>query len=205
VSVAPEAKPEPGDLRLRESAFARRVLAAAGPAVQFGPEGTRFVKPVTVELPFDRSLSPDATAQAALAVHYWNPRTNDWEALPSVVDAAAGLVRAQTDHFSLYQVLSGGVITVQAAASDTVATVQVACNPLRPGCSPMKFANLPVNTRLRIYTLVGTLVSELGTDGNGLAIWDGTNQNGASVASGVYFVFAQGAGASRTFKIAVER
>jgi hypothetical protein len=202
VSVVRETKPEPEEQLRRESGMARRDLAAAGPAVHFGPEGTRFVKPVTIELPFDRTLCPDATAQASLAVHYWNPAKGDWEVLPSVVDAAAGLVRAQTDHFSLYQVLSGAA---PAAAGATVGSARVACNPLRPGCSPLKIGGLPAGARVRLYTLSGTLVKDLGADANGEAAWDGTNESGAPAASGVYFAFAQGAGGSKTLKVAVER
>ncbi|MBI5241471.1 MAG: hypothetical protein HY926_13445 [Elusimicrobia bacterium] len=202
VSVARETKAEAAELLRRESGMARRDLAAAGPAVQFGPEGTRFVKPVTLSLPFDRTLFADATAQASLAVHYWNPGRGDWEALPSVVDAAAGLVRAQTEHFSLYQVLSGAG---PAAAGAAVGSARVACNPLRPGCSPLKIGNLPADARVRIYTLSGTLVKDLGADANGEASWDGTNMSGAPSSSGVYFAFAQGAGGSKTIKVAVER
>jgi hypothetical protein len=44
--------------------------------------------------------------EASLAVHYWNPATERWEALPSIVDRQSQIVRAQTTHFSLYQVLS---------------------------------------------------------------------------------------------------
>ncbi len=92
-----------------------------------------------------------------------------------------------------------------AAASDTVATIQVACNPLRQSCQPMRFRNLPAHARVRIYTLTGALVKDLNSDGVGQGSWDGTNQSGAWVASGVYFVYAQGNGTSKTIKVAVQR
>jgi flagellar hook assembly protein FlgD len=77
--------------------------------------------------------------------------------------------------------------------------------PLRQTCQPMRFQGLPVDARLRIYTLGGALVKDMGVDGQGQATWNGTNQSGATVASGVYFVFVQGAGSGKTIKIAVER
>ena len=96
-------------------------------------------------------------------------------------------------------------LTPQAAPSTTVDSIQTACNPLRPNCQPLAFRNLPANARLRIFTLGGALVKDISTDGSGQAAWDGTNQNGSPAASGVYFVFAQGAGTSKTIRIAVER
>ena len=69
----------------------------------------------------------------------------------------------------------------------------------------MRFQNLPAGARLRVYTFAGALVKDLSADGSGLASWDGTNQSGAPAASGVYFVFAQGAGTSKTIKVAVQR
>ena len=69
----------------------------------------------------------------------------------------------------------------------------------------MTFSNLPAGTRLRIYTLTGEKVRELATNASGMAFWDGRNGAGAGVASGVYFVFASGAGSQHVFKIAVQR
>lgn len=91
------------------------------------------------------------------------------------------------------------------STSTTVDSIQTACNPLRRSCQPLLFRNLPANTRLRIYTLAGGLVKDIFADGTGQAVWDGTNQSGAPAASGVYFVFAQGAGSSKTIRIAVQR
>jgi hypothetical protein len=180
-------------------------LAAAGEPVKFGPEGTRFSVPVTIELPYNPAAI-QLGQDGKVAVHYWDPGTKTWTPLPSEVDPVRRVVRARTDHFSLYQPLLPGDYAVAAAvASDTVATIRVACNPLRQTCQPMRFQGLPVDARLLIYTLSGALVKDMGVDGQGQAAWNGTNQSGATVASGVYFVFVQGSGSSKTIKIAVER
>ncbi|MCX5794776.1 MAG: IPT/TIG domain-containing protein [Elusimicrobia bacterium] len=177
-------------------------LAPAGDAVQFGPEGTNFAVPVTIELPYDPAAILLGQA-GKVAVHYWNPASHAWLALPSQVDASRRVVSALTDHFSLYQALIPALAAAQ--ATSTVAEMQIACNPLRQSCSPMQFKNLPVSARLRIYTLSGAMVKDLNADALGQATWDGTNQSGAWVASGVYFVFAQGNGTQKTFKVGVQR
>jgi hypothetical protein len=96
-------------------------------------------------------------------------------------------------------------ITPQDAPSSSVAEVQIACNPLRPGCELLMFRNLPAEARLRIYTIAGALVKDMNADSNGDASWDGTNKSGAPCASGVYFVYAQGGGTRKTFKVAIQR
>ena len=179
-----------------------RKLTPVSDEIAYGPEGAAFNAPVTLTLSYDPAQAAlQGLDEDRLQVYFWNPARGDWEALPSQVDKNAHAVSAQTGHLSVYQVLGAGT----AAASNTVATIQVACNPLRPDCRPMKFQGLPANARLRIYTLRGALVKDMATDSAGTAQWDGTNQSGASVASGVYFIFAQGAGTSKTLKIAVER
>ncbi len=178
--------------------------------VQYYPEGTQFAKPVTLTLPYDPAMVAQlGINEDSLHVNYWDPVKQQWQTFDSTVDKNSHTVSAKTTHFSLYQVMSGSATTqglgVQATASNTVDTVQIACNPLRPDCRPLKFQNLPAGARLRIYTLTGALVRDLNSDGSGQATWDGTNQSGANVASGVYFVLAQGNGTKKTFKVAVEK
>ena len=69
----------------------------------------------------------------------------------------------------------------------------------------MNFTGMPPGTRLRIYTLGGDKVRELTADASGQAAWDGTNSAGQNAASGVYIVYVQGAGDSKTLKVAVQR
>lgn len=125
---------------------------------------------------------------------------NVWVPLHSSVDESNQVVRAQTAHFSLFQVM-------QSAPSNTVSTAKAFPNPLRPslGHRAMTFIRLPADSRIRIYTLKGALIKELAANASGMVSWDGTNQSGAAAVSGVYFVLAQGAGESRTLSVAVER
>ena len=123
-----------------------------------------------------------------------------WVPLASSPNPAAHAVRAATNHFSIFQLMG------LAPASD-LSGVNVFPNPLRParGDTTFTFSNLPAEARVRIYTLRGELVKDLAAGASGLASWDATNQRGNKVASGVYFAFVQGAGASRTIEVAVQR
>ncbi|MCR4295667.1 MAG: IPT/TIG domain-containing protein, partial [Elusimicrobia bacterium] len=87
---------------LRASAAAEIKMRPAGEPIEFGPSGTRFATPVTIELPYDPALAGD---EDEIAIHYYNPLRREWEALASVVDRARKVVTAKTDHFSIYQPL----------------------------------------------------------------------------------------------------
>lgn len=177
LTVSPASEGE-ASRRRRDEAKARRGLSAAGAAVEYGPHGTRFEKPVTLELPFDPAL-----ADAQLAAHYWNPSTEEWEALPSSVDRKAGVVRAQTDHFSLYQVLAGGSPAAAAAGELSFGEVYAFPNPARPGQTPTIHvdAGTAESVEVRVYDVSGRLVTTLSRSGSGDLAWDG-----AGAGTGVY-------------------
>jgi len=83
-------------------------------------------------------------------------------------------------------------------------------NPLQPSKGPnyskMQFSNIPPETRIKIYTMLGQEVRELKADVSGTAVWDGKNKTGEKAASGVYIVYMEdGAGNKKRIKIAVER
>jgi len=94
-----------------------------------------------------------------------------------------------------------------AAASSPLDSVQVYPNPLRPGRghSGVNFTQLPPDSTLKIYTLAGEKIRALSGNTIGLATWDGKNESGQPVASGVYVVLVEGAGDKKRFKVAVQR
>jgi hypothetical protein len=108
VTVSPVGSGDAVENARRAAVQQSKGLIAAAPGAQFGPEGTRFAKPVTLELPYDREHLPAGVSESDLAVHYWNPVAGDWEKLASSVDTQNQIVRAQTWHFSLYQLFAGG-------------------------------------------------------------------------------------------------
>jgi len=68
-----------------------------------------------------------------------------------------------------------------------------------------KFGNLSI----KVYTVSGTLVKTIYNGpvsaGKGSFDWDGTNDSGSKVASGIYYIKAEGAGLNKVDKVAVIR
>ncbi len=88
-----------GELSPRSDALHATVI---GGAIEAGPEGQTFLKPVELVLPIDPALVPaggDAThAQIFTAPH----GSSDFSAIDSHVDLASRTIRARTIHFSQF-------------------------------------------------------------------------------------------------------
>lgn len=172
------------DKEIRRRETERAGLVAVSAAAVFGPEGTRFTQPVTLELPYDPALLPRGVTESRLAVHYWNPLTSEWERLPSSVDRQARLVRAQTSHFSTYQVLVGA-----AAAGDlTLVDAYAFPNPVR-GSGPVTIRIQPGpadGVAVRVYDLSGRNVHSSSDFTKGAQDTFDHVWNVSGVASGVY-------------------
>ena len=70
----------------------------------------------------------------------------------------------------------------------------------------MTFDNLTPGAAVKIFTIAGTLVRSVDDSaGSGKAFWDGTNDAGATVASGIYIVLTKDSSGLKRFKIAVEK
>lgn len=190
----------PLDEPAREAAAEDTSLSLASLPVAFGPEGTVFNTPVTITLPYDPGLvKAQGLKETDLKVHYWNPRTQDWEAVASRVDRAAKTVSADVLHFSVYQVLGPGGIGVLALEADLGFKALYAFpNPIRgQGAITIRVQpGLADSVSVRIYDVSGRKIHESSNfldrgafdDGNGLGpqftyehAWDISG-----VGSGVY-------------------
>ncbi len=103
---------------------------------------------------------------------------------------------------------SGEFETGNIAAAASVASAVAFPNPLRPSKFPgteMTFANLPNDSKIKIYTTTGELVRDLVATPAGDSSWNGKNNSGEDVASGVYLAFIEGSGGNKTVKVAVQR
>lgn len=217
VTVSTPKKSDLLEVRRRADNQSRKGLVAASEGVQYGPAGARFAKPVTLELPYDRASLPAGVSESDLAVHYWNPVLGDWEKLASSVDAQNQIVRAQTSHFSLYQIFGGGsAASVPSSINDPTFKVNATYafpNPSRGG-APVVIRVQPGqadSVSVRVYDLSGRMVHESSNfsqsnfdDGNGFGsqitfdhTWDVSG-----IASGVYnfIVTARKAGAGDIHK-----
>ncbi|MBI2788693.1 MAG: hypothetical protein HYX59_08430 [Elusimicrobia bacterium] len=190
----------PLDESARETAAEGKSLSLASLPVAFGPEGTVFNTPVTITLPYDAGLvKAQGLKESDLKVHYWNPRTQAWEAVASRVDREVKTVSADVLHFSVYQVLGPGGIGVLALEADLGFKALYAFpNPIRgQGSVTIRVQpGLADSLAVRIYDVSGRKIHESSSfldrgafdDGNGLGpqltyehVWDISG-----VGSGVY-------------------
>lgn len=155
---------------------------------------------VEISISYAGASLPSGINKSTLFIARCDLSVGVWLPLISNSDIQNSLVTAETDRFSFFEILG-------ASLPGTVKDVAISDNPIMPsrGVPSATFSNLPVNARLRIYTISGLLVKDITTDASGMATWNATNQSDRQVASGTYFVFAQGAGTTKTFKIAVQR
>ncbi len=185
------------DAQAKQAKKLEKRAQAASDEIEYGPEGTRFTKPVRLTVAYSPAPGLD---EKSLKIHYWNPVAKDWEALDSVVDERAKTVSALTTHFSVYQVQGAGSGFVVAAAVDEFGLRDRYAfpNPSRGGAA-VTFRVQPGRAdslQLRVYDVAGRKVHESSNftlqtafdDGNGKGpqhtydhVW-----NVSGVGSGVY-------------------
>lgn len=220
ISIEPENNRSPEEENRKREKVEEKKLAAVSAGVEYGPEGTIFEKPVTVTLAYDVGSLPAGVREDELKIHYWNPKTMDWEAMYSIVDKSSHTVSAATSHFSLYRIL-GPFSQPQAAvpAADpgfTLRDVYVFPNPAKRGANPTVHIEAGQADRvdIRIYDISGELITtaalvgapKLIDDGSGRGpqyayewIWDVSN-----AGSGIYICVIEahknGSGGLKTIK-----
>lgn len=123
-----------------------------------------------------------------------------WVPLSSSVDAANNAVAGLTSHFSGFSIM-------EARPASGLGSVKVFPNPFQPsrGQTSATFADLPAGAVLKIYALSGEFVAALTADASGLARWDGKNDLGRKVASGLYLAVVSSEGKARTVRLGVEQ
>lgn len=72
-----------------------------GQAIQLGPEGHVFLRPVVVSLPFDQALVPTG-AMAQVRILTAPASSGPFTPLPTTIDVAGKTARAETTHFSVF-------------------------------------------------------------------------------------------------------
>jgi len=134
-----------------------------------------------------------------LALCRYDKVNNIWIPLPTTMDTVNKVITAPTDHFSTY-------VVVQLAPAADLASVKAYPMPYYPARGNLTVENLTSNATIKIYTITGELDKTVGyASSNGVATWDGKNNNGSIVASGVYIMYIEGPSGKQRLKIAVER
>ena len=131
-------------------------------------------------------LSRDGTQTLA----QYNVENTDGKIIDNVIKDIAVDTKSGTVYFATANGLSS--LTTTAAQPNTdFDVITVSPNPYRiPSTIPLTIDGLVENSRIKILTIDGHLVRELATPGGRIGFWDGKDENGKDVSSGVYLVIA---------------
>ncbi|MBP1647895.1 MAG: putative periplasmic ligand-binding sensor domain protein [Bacteroidetes bacterium] len=147
-------------------------------------------------------LSPDGTQQLAFyTVENTGGRLIDNDVKSIAVDEKSGTV-----YFGTNAGLAS-LTTSSAAPKTAFDELHVYPNPYYvPASVPLTVDGLMENSTLKILTTEGVLVREVKSPGGRVGYWDGTDQQGNSVASGIYVIAAYSeSGSTANGKVAVIR
>ncbi len=129
-------------------------------------------------------LSPDGTQQlATYTVENTNGRLIENNVRTITVDPGSGTV-----YFGTASGLAS-LATSAAAPVETASTLKIYPNPYRlPSDVPLTIDGLQQDSRIKVLTASGALVRDLLTPGGRIGFWDGKDEQGTNVASGIYFI-----------------
>ena len=94
----------------------------------------------------------------------------------------------------------------QFAYASSPENVKVYPNPFNSKLNSLNIVNLTGSANIKIYNVAGELIRTLDySTGNSKATWDGKNDSGSLVASGIYIIHIKSDSGSKTIKVAVEK
>lgn len=211
--------PETGEIEIKipPRTFSDTVsITVSTMTVPSSDRGTIKVTNIGIEITTDKGLQPakeititinyrdDDVAgfdETKLVLSRYDETYLKWITLPSTAYPDQNKVVGRTNHLSRFAV-------VQLVPTSDLNTMKVYPNPFNPNrhTQGLTIENITAQATIKIYTIAGELVREIEeTDGDGISTWDGRNDAGNDVASGVYIGFIEGPSDTKKVKIAVER
>jgi len=163
-------------------------------------KGLQPVKDIKVSIAY-RDSDITGLEEDKLAIGRYDDSNSRWIVLKSEVNSSQNIVEANVNHISKFAL-------IQKTAAGDLKNVKVYPSPYNPNrhSQGMKIDNLTLTAEIKIYTILGEKVRDVDyTTRDGRAVWDGTNDSGRQVASGVYVMYIKSPVGSRKIKFAVER
>ena len=192
------------------------VAAGEGSAVQI--VSVQALSSVEIEVVFSAPIDPTSNRATAYIL------SRGARVLSTSVDSSeAHVVRLTLDHDTPlrpmghpYELVVEGILdelgqsisdrALLRVAAEQLSEIQVFPNPAYPGTDGVRFGGLTASARVRIYTIEGVPVRALTeTDGDGGLLWDGRNERGDAVGSGVYLYRVEDENAHKEGKLAIIR
>lgn len=174
-------------------------LSPTGVGVRVGAPQPKTGQKVAIEVAF-RPQDVTSRDVSRLILARFEEKGKIWVPLPSTVDPIKRTVTGTTDHFSDFQIMEGIPPT-------DLSQVVIYPNPFNAnyGDTQIHFSNLPVNSIVTLLTLEGRRVAQLVASPGGVADWNVVNDDGETVAGGVYYVRIEGGGSDSLLKVVVQR
>jgi|GEM_PF-2856636 len=214
VDIPADAVQEQLNLRINLPASIPAEKAAAR-AVEFTIEGHvgqfNFNKPVTITIPYPE----DVVDETALTIKEWDPAGEMWNPIELVetivVDKAANVISAQVNHFTIYGAVESDVPTI-AEENGLPGGFSLAANypnPFNPSTT-ISFSTPELsNVNITIFNMLGqhvvTLTDGVKPAGTYSIVWNGRNEAGMAVTSGIYFYRLETGNFSETRKMVFMR
>jgi hypothetical protein len=141
-------------------------------------------------------LSPDGIQQ----IESYSVASTGGKLIANDVRSIAIDEKTGTVYFGTLDGLSG-LTTVAAGPNETFEKLVISPNPfLLPSAEPLLIDGLVENSIVKILRIDGKVVREIFTPGGRIGFWDGTDEDGEEVSSGVYIVVAYSEDGSKLAK-----
>ena len=200
------------------TAFGNGVNVMVNPSTATGT-ATQYITPTSLGIDIETSISTQPSAAVTLTFHYTAAditgvtdetklaiaRLNDDGTFTVLASTQTpNQVIAATTHFSNY-------VLVQYKSAGTSAGIPMPIAypmPFDPitQTQGMSIISLAADSQVKIYNILGQLIRKIDVPSSGTAVWDGRNDAGKTVASGVFIALVKDqAQNTQRLKIAVEK
>jgi hypothetical protein len=155
-------------------------------------------KEITLTINY-RDADIEGLDEAKLSLARYDTEHNRWITIPSVIYASQNKIVGTVKHLSKFAL-------VQLSPVSDLSAVKVFPNPFNPTNGILTIDNLTADADIKIFNVVGELIGSVSyTTANGRTTWDGKNDNGITIASGVYMALIKNSTGKKIIKIAVEK
>ena len=202
------------EIDIPAGAFSEDVVMTVSSASVPAGQNTIKLSNICVDITLDPAIQPskDITVTLAysdsdvvgfdtsrLVIAYYDALHSRWITIPSVPYPSLRKVTGTVAHLSRFAIAQ----LVPASGLDAVKAYPM---PYDPANGSLVIDNLTSSADIRIYDIAGELIRKAPySSGNGRASWDGKNDAGSIVASGIYLMYIESPEGKKRLKIAVER
>ena len=150
-----------------------------------GPENQLLDKDATITFYYDNINNK---SEEHLSIAYYNH--NNWELLPSQINIEENQIKSQINKFGIYQLQWNADYTIEESLPNNYKLKQNYPNPFNPKTTITYQLPNSADVSLKIYNINGQLVRTLVKDnlesGTYSILWDGNDDSGKTLASGIY-------------------